>query len=280
MITVHLMDGLGNQLFMIFATLAYSIQHRVTPVFSQHNNTHRRTYWHTFFSDIRTLTENYPENPENFIVYQEPEFGYQPLPLFGEQSIKLKGYFQSFRYFEEVQSTLFEYIHLYDKQTAISAKYAHYLCGKETVAMHFRLGDYKQVQEFLPIMKYEYYENALAFILERLNVPNEIRVLYFCEEEDNDYVNQQIHKLQSVYSSIEFVKIADEIPDYEQLLIMSVCHHTIIANSTFSWWGAYFNPNPNKIVCYPSVWFGNALPNHSQKDMMLPEWNQIIDEKL
>jgi hypothetical protein len=63
------------------------------------------------------------------------------------------------------------------------------------------------------------------------------------------------------------------IPDYEQLLLMSLTSHNIIANSTFSWWGAYFNNNINKIVCYPSLWNGS---NNNVKDLFPDSWNKIL----
>ncbi|MFM8313149.1 MAG: alpha-1,2-fucosyltransferase [Deltaproteobacteria bacterium] len=58
------------------------------------------------------------------------------------------------------------------------------------------------------------------------------------------------------------------------MLLMSVCKDNIIANSSFSWWGAYFNSNPNKIVTYPSKWFG-PIAGHDTRDLCPPEWNKI-----
>jgi hypothetical protein len=55
------------------------------------------------------------------------------------------------------------------------------------------------------------------------------------------------------------------------MLLMSVCDHNIIANSTFSWWGAYLNQNPSKIVCYPGTWFGPAL-KHDTRDLFPTDW--------
>jgi hypothetical protein len=59
------------------------------------------------------------------------------------------------------------------------------------------------------------------------------------------------------------------------MLIMSCCNHNIIANSSFSWWGAYLNGFQEKIVCFPSAWFGEALNNYNHIDMIPGDWIQI-----
>ena len=66
----------------------------------------------------------------------------------------------------------------------------------------------------------------------------------------------------------------DTLDDWQQMLLMSCCHHNIIANSSFSWWAAYLNSNKDKIVCYPSVWFGPSA-NNNTKDLCPSDWTKI-----
>jgi hypothetical protein len=141
-----------------------------------------------------------------------------------------------------------------------------------TISIHFRLGDYKKIQHYHPIMTFEYYKNAISFI--QTKDPLIQNILYFCEEEDILEVNETIKKLKEVLPDTTFIRASVDLSDWEQMIIMSCCKHNVIANSSFSWWGAYFNTNPNKIVCHPSVWFGKAAGNDTS-DLCPEEWNKI-----
>ena len=84
---------------------------------------------------------------------------------------------------------------------------------------------------------------------------------------------QNLHDSSPAYN---FVRVPYEIPDWEQMLLMSLCQHFVIANSTFSWFGAYFSENTDKIVYYPHVWFGPALCHtHDIKDLCPSSWQSI-----
>jgi len=139
--------------------------------------------------------------------------------------------------------------------------------------LHFRIGDYKKLPRFHPIMPVEYYVCALKHISSN-NLNKNYKVLYFCEDVDLQEVNEKIKSISSLFPNYKFIRASNNLKDWEQMLLMSYCHHNIIANSTFSWWGAYFNSREDKIVCYPRIWFGSAI-NANLTDLFPPEWHKI-----
>jgi hypothetical protein len=271
MITCDLKGGLGNQLFQIFATISYAIKHKQSFCFIYKKELgNRPTYWNNFLWSLRSFMINI--TPELFKI-SEKGFHYEELqaPLH-DKHVCLSGYFQSYKYFEQHRNTLFRLIRLDEQKSAIKNKYAHNY--DNLVSMHFRLGDYKNLQHCHPIMKYEYYRNSLQHISTSTN-NQKLKVLYFCEKDDASDVQIIIERLQEKFPDCRFVKIDHGIIDWEQLLMMSVCRHNIIANSTFSWWGAYFNSHEDKIVCYPDIWFGPAMSDKNLNDLFPEMWTQI-----
>lgn len=285
-VSCYLMGGLGNQLFQIFATMSYGMDTNRTVIFPYTDylttGVQRPTYWHNFLISLlpvtnRSVTINYT-NDKLMSLYrvQEQQFAYTALHgLVNQSEVVLHGYFQSYKYFIHNQDDLFAKIQLVPQQNQIRNEFASFFNdGIINVSMHFRIGDYQYIQHMHPVLSYEYYENAIHEMNTQLN-NDTYRILYFCEESDRHIVNRIIQRLKYQYSNIIFVNIDPTIPDWKQMLLMSCCEHNIIANSTFSWWGAYLNLNPDKIVCYPFKWFGPALRNHSTVDLTPPEWNSI-----
>jgi hypothetical protein len=78
-----------------------------------------------------------------------------------------------------------------------------------------------------------------------------------------------------VFPLLTFEKASDDLADWEQLLLMSNCTHNIIANSSFSWFAAYFNSNKDKIVCYPNKWFCGLNEHICVDDLFPPAWQKI-----
>ena len=280
------MGGLGNQLFQIFATLAYCIRHKrqmvlpYTDVLSV--GVPRPTYWETFLSHLKPFTTFNPllkysnDDLNRFSVFRERGHHFTEIPAFDQKETILFGYFQSPLYFQNEQQQIFNIMHLSEKRGEIKDAYNGYFSKDNIIiSMHFRLGDYKQKQNYHPILPYEYYRNALFHIMMKIDLSQKVQVLYFCEQEDNDVVSQMVQRLSQSFTEFKFKKADDTASDWEQLLIMSNCHHNIIANSSFSWWGAHLNETPRKIVCYPTVWFGPAASNNNTSSMFPNGWRCI-----
>jgi hypothetical protein len=81
--------------------------------------------------------------------------------------------------------------------------------------------------------------------------------------------------IKKKFPDLTFYKAEDNMMDWEQLLLMSCSDHNIIANSAFSWWAAYLNTNPNKLVCYPKTWFGGVNYDKQTSDLCPPNWIKI-----
>ena len=289
MISCSLSGGLGNQLFQIFTTIASSIKLCRKGVFLYEDFTKgcaiRPTYWNTFLKPIKYMaTFPLPSHP---IMISEKHFHHEEIDFtkIGDNvPIMLNGYFQSYKYFDEYKATIFKLIRLEDTRAKVVKMYAclnmngeKYEQFDEMISMHFRIGDYIKYPDIHPILSYDYYYNSLLFIKKNDAPDSNKNVLYFCEDENVEQVNTCIARLQKDFPNTRFCRAPEILEDWQQLILMSCCKYNIIANSTFSWFGAYFNVFPNKIVCYPSLWFGKRL-SHSTKDLFPPQpmWNKIV----
>jgi hypothetical protein len=274
------MGGLGNQIFQIFATISYGIKSGNQFKFlSLHKlgggtTTTRYTFWESFFSNLKPFLIT--ELPLNVEVIRENGFPYNVIPnsKLVKKDIMLFGYFQSYKYFQNNYDVLCKVIGVEKMKETLLEKVSlsnEYL--NNTIAMHFRIGDYKKVQHVHPLATYNFYERALSQI-QLLNLNTNLNIMYFCEDDDVEDVLITINKLSTKFPNYTFIRGESSLQDWEQMLLMSCCHHNIIANSSFSWWSAYFNSNNDKIVCYPSVWFGETI-NNDTKDLCPPDWVKI-----
>jgi len=261
-VTCKLYGGLGNQLFQIFATIGYAIEHNIDFLFEYSANLgKRRTYWDTLLLSISDrVTTSIPPTT----LVNQGTHGFVKLPA-PKENIMLNGYFQSFKFFDDHLKTILKMLDVEKFQKKYSFQ-------KNSISLHFRRGDYKDLPDCHPIMGIDYYANALNYIL--LFDESPFTVYYFCEEEDLESVEKDVDTLKNEFrGKITFVRHLEDT-DWEDMLSMSCCKHNIIANSSFSWWGAYLNMDPEKIVCYPSVWFGPLIQENT--DAMFPEkWIKI-----
>jgi hypothetical protein len=281
MIAGYLIGGLGNQLFIIFTVISYAIKYNISytfPCFPR--SCDRPFYFDTFLSDLKhSLVKITPEQL-TFRKYQETElFVYSTIPRYSKDFC-IHGYFQNVNYFDENKEKILNIIGFHKQVEIVKEKYNKYQ-GYDC-SLHFRIGDAKVNTGFI-ILDIEYYIDALKSL-------NGIRsVLYFYEEEDILEVEKKIRILWAEFPEITFTAIDTSIPDYQQMILMSLCKNNIIANSTFSWWGAYLNTNQNtnqntnkntnqnNKVCYPSKYFQthNITCEKNVKQLFLPSWKCI-----
>ena len=267
-VTIHVMGGLGNQLFQIFTLISYSLRHKRPFYFekSEPSRKDRPFYWNNFLKSLAPFIKDGTSVP----VYREPNFHYNELPLIN-QPIKFFGYYQSYKYFDENKHSIEKFIRLDEQRNMLKNEYDF----SNLVCLHFRVGDYVNLQHHHPLMPVEYYSMALKQLIDKTKKDN-WKILYFCEDNDINYVNEKVNSLKTDYPKLSFQKIDSKYQDWEQMLIMSLCQHNIIANSSFSLWGAYFNKNVDKTVFYPSKWFGPIASHNNTKDLCPEQWIKII----
>ena len=275
MITCILLGGLGNQLFILFACLSYSIQHKQIFFFEDTPQTigitPRNTYWKTFFNKLIPYLLKKEYFPGIDVIIKENTYFTN---LHEDKHILLYDYFQSDKYFKDNYSSIIELLDIENKQKTLLKENTFYSQNmiNKCISIHFRIGDYLSIQDYHNILTIDYYKKALEYIL--LNIDYNPIFLYFCEVQDIDQVNNIILSLKKEFPKCIFQKIDGSLLDWEQLLLMSCCKHNIIANSTFSWWGAYLNSHPEKIVCYPSTWFG-PKNTYCIDDLFPSDWVKI-----
>jgi hypothetical protein len=259
-VTCILYGGLGNQLFQIFTTIAFSIKHNLNFIFNYTPNLGKRpTYWHNLLLPIIEHTTTEPLTPFVQINEGEERFDNPPPPL---TNIVLNGYFQSHTFFED---------HFEKIANILQIERFRNFFLPTSVSLHFRLGDYKYIQDCHPILDIDYYRNALEYIL--LMDPSIETVKYYCEDEDLETICANVATLKREFREVSFEREVAE-SDWQEMISMSCCKHHIIANSSFSWWGAYLNPRRDKIVCYPSVWFGPLIQQDVSR-MFPRDWIKI-----
>jgi hypothetical protein len=279
MIYIEIMGGLGNQLFQIFCGIAYSLENNIAfkiniskfdLVSPLDNISKRPTYWANFLSNLSTFTYQNQLTIPTYI--EKTQFKFDKIPYIN-QDFKLHGYYQSYKYFDEQFANICKMINLETQKAEIIKKHNVLLSGaKKPISLHFRIGDYVKNLTIHPVLSTGYYIKCIKYLKSQIpDLEDKYYLLIFGELCDNEKISQAIESIKACFD-ITMVVCDYAIPDYEQLLLMSLCNHNIIANSTFSWWGAYFNNNINKIVCYPSLWIGS---NYNVIELFPHSWIKI-----
>ena len=185
-------------------------------------------------------------NPSSVSHYEEPKFSYsrEILDLNPRKDHNLSGYFQSEKYFEDNKDSVFEEFRFNDSIEEESSKLG--LPIDDMVSVHVRRGDYLNISEVHPIQGEEYYKEAIDFFKGK-------EFIVFSDD-------IQWCKGSNIFSGDGNKKFHfSENNQYVDLCLMSKCSGHIIANSSYSWWGAWLSKS--KDVFAPKKWFGNKGPS-------------------
>jgi hypothetical protein len=284
MIIVELNGGLGNQLFQYASAKSLALHGGATlkldtRYYTANNKSHDLHYFH-IDDPVACEDEIASLEKRNFVrkiadklrpnhkrrIYREKDYTYDENFFNASFPVHLKGLRQSEKYFLPFENEI-------RKLLVVKPQYIRPLEGikneiklSNSVFIHIRRGDYltPTALKVLGLQPIEYYENAIRLIEER--VPNPV---FYIFSDDIDWAkeNLRFHHPHH-YASGELSKNA-----IEDFYLMSQCRHGILANSTFSWWAAWLNEYPEKIVIAPRKWFNQA--KFDTRDLIPPSWIRL-----
>lgn len=295
MIIVRLMGGLGNQLFQYACARRLALTHN-TDVGLDLGHFSRRHGWHTdrayqlrhfcltehFASDkdiyhLRGHTESrwsrktfkwrrrlFPAIAKRY--RQEAGLAFDPAVLNWENDVYLKGFWLDERYFSDQASVIRSDLRFREPLTGVNASLAGRLQEVNAVSIHVRRGDYisnPQYRAQMAHLEQGYYSAAIDQARAILKDP-----VFVIFSDDVPWVRAHL----SLPESTIWAEANDADAGYRDLHLMSLCRHHIIANSTFSWWGAWLNPHPEKRVWAPQQWYAQDEPGFA----IIPEtWTKV-----
>ncbi|EJR48924.1 hypothetical protein IIM_04101 [Bacillus cereus VD107] len=176
------------------------------------------------------------------------EFEYDPI-IFEKKETYFKGYWQNYNYFKDIEQELRKDFVFTEKLDKRNEKLANEIRNKNSVSIHIRRGDYylnKVYEEkFGNIANLEYYLKAINLVKKKIEDPK-----FYIFSDDIDWAQKNIN----LTNDVVYISHNQGNESYKDMQLMSLCKHNIIANSTFSWWGAFLNNNDDKIVVAPKKW--------------------------
>ncbi len=289
MIIVKLMGGLGNQMFQYALGRRLSLLHntilKVDTSFlndKSHNHTLRKYELDVFSMSVSIATKtdlNKFSVASNgrlrrllpflaaYRIINEPCFEFNEDILKSPKHSLLIGYWQTEKYFLPIQDTIREDFKFRKPLEGKNADIASGIIKQNAVSMHIRRGDYVHHEETSKVhgaCPTEYYTAALRYIQGKVKDVH----LYIFSDDMAWVKDNMFFDAPATYVEHNSGKIS-----YADMQLMSLCRHNIIANSSFSWWGAWLNPNPGKLVVAPAKWFNDGSAN--TKDLIPEGWQKI-----
>lgn len=283
--TVQFLGGLGNQMFQYAFYLALKRHFKNVKAdisefsyYTLHNGFELNEAFGLDLNLISSMEKKLYYNKDNEWIYQKlrkllglshsvfteiKEFEYDENIFSDRHSRYYIGYWQNEKYFKELRNILLEDFRYKKTLSAENSRLLTKIKNCNSVSIHIRRGDYIGHPLLGNICSNTYYLNAINFIGSRIKDP-----VYFVFSNDMKWCKENIN-VKSIY----FCEENTEKNSVVDILLMSNCRSNIIANSTFSWWSAWLNQNPDKIVVAPSKWI-NA-PHLNDYDVVPSSWFKV-----
>jgi hypothetical protein len=292
MIISAITDGISNQMFQYACGKSLSIEHHTEFLIdiSWFENIESRFTTRLFLLNKFHITANIADNKQ-IRAFKEPKYppiinsiywrwqyalpyykrkefketksGYDSNIWKSSKSIHLSGFWQSYKYFENIRTVLLKEFmpkNISENNQVIAKSI---LNNDDSVSIHFRRGDYVNSQNTHYCLPQSYYTQAIEFIKSKV-----ANIHLYVFSDDPEWVFENI-KFTCDYTLIQHNKSNPEIDIY----LMSCCKHNIIANSSFSWWGAWLNQNEKKIVVAPDKWLNYNFK--STVDLIPSDWFKL-----
>ena len=257
MITCNFNGRLGNNLFQIAALISLSEKLNINFILPEFTHAGHRG---DIPVDLSIFEYDFKRgNCDVEIEHHEKVFKYNEITP--QDKLKLGGFFQSWKYFEDVKHLLLDKYFIPSKEIIESLN--KYTISNNSLGISVRRGDYLMLQDNHCVLDTAYYQEVLN--------------TYFQNNIDQIYIfSDDLDWCKTVFGK-DVIYIQDNIGT--QLFLMSKMKHFIMSNSTFAWWGAYLNQNDGTIVT-PTPWFGPNNKNLNTDDLYYPTWikheHQII----
>ena len=294
MILLHIQGGLGNQLFQYAAARhlckrlhtklyidisplqndlygrSYRLNHfnvKVLPANNMNMQIWNRFNGTSLLSHITTkVATNLPKSMR-YISVREQQFHFDDSFFHLRGNVSLQGYYQSLRYFEPIEILIRDELTLKEEPTLQSRQIAAEMQESNSISLHVRRADYitdPGASKVFAIQTVEYYQQAIMEMRAQIKEPH-----FFIFSDDMEWCRQNLFlEKNAIYVDHNGVD-----RDYEDIWLMGQCKHHIIANSSFSWWGAWLGNNPEKRVIAPKRWFIDSA--HNDKDLIPSNWIRL-----
>lgn len=202
-----------------------------------------------------------------FQIIKEKDFSFDPTVFNCSDQAYLDGFWQSEKYFFSIGQTIRNDLRLKKPLEGDLRKIAEQIRENNSVSLHVRRGDYVSnpvTTAYHGVCGAEWYEAAAKLIEGKVS-----NLTFFVFSDDYEWAKENL----KLNSPAVFIKPSPDGQECNDLHVMSLCKHNIIANSSFSWWGAWLNENPEKIVIAPKNWF--AAGSSNTQDLIPKTWIRI-----